>query len=377
MTLSATPKVLLFAREAGGVEAIRPLIPLLRQANIEVQVASRDAGLTRWGDDENIVELSAHAPFGIQPPWPQAICTSAASLPELDMTERRLWQWAQEMGIPSVAVLDQWQNYGVRFSGESSGQELLYLPSICCVMDDHARSGMIDAGFPPGRIRITGQPAFDQLITLGQNHTQESQRALREKLGLDAALTTIVFVSEYLREHWGDSYGYDEVSTLRALLEITRTFPNPLQILVKLHPENHESDFATLLDDFSDYQHGITFVGTTLSGREAVLAADLVVGMSSVLLFESILLGLPTMSMQLGARRKDLCAAVNLGAIPLICSIAEARAAMAQVLFEETRRLDWLDTQMSIKQEPDAAQRVVRTILSSIQGEVELCARSK
>lgn len=167
-------KILAFAREAGGAEAIAPVLQLLLETANELLICGKDFGLNIFekhhlktielpsGDDQSLQKILGNYWEG-RPP--DMIFTSATSLPQLDMTEKHLWKWGERNGVLSVAVLDQWQNYAMRFSGTNPVEKLKYLPTVCCVMDDLAKEGMIREGFPPDRISVTGQPAFDSLST--------------------------------------------------------------------------------------------------------------------------------------------------------------------------------------------------------------------
>ena len=158
------PKVLAFAREAGGAAAIAPALQeLLGHASVVIlakdyahevfhRAGLRTVTFTECSDAALSRVLAEHWAGQL----PEAVFTSATSLPQLDMTEKHLWRWARQQRIPSVAVLDQWQNYAARFSGLGPEEHLAYLPDWIAAMDERAKHGLVAEGLPAERVVVTG-----------------------------------------------------------------------------------------------------------------------------------------------------------------------------------------------------------------------------
>lgn len=370
-TRETTSRILAFAREAGGAQAIAPVIKDLLIRGARVIVTAKDVG-------EKVFETHGLTPAYLEDgdscyiapllskEWgrmePDLVLTSATSLPELDMTEKNLWRWARNKGIASVAVLDQWQNYAKRFSSPGT-TDLAYLPDMCCVMDEIARRGMIEEGFPPERLTITGQPAFDELAGAAQVEA-DAALALKRGLGMDNGRPTLVFVSEALREHWRSEYGYDERTCLNDLLEIIEALRERPNLIVKKHPQNVDEDFDLgAIKRVSD-RFVVRIVGMEQPARRVVLASDIVVGMSSVLLVESMLLGKTTISIEIGAKVFDKCFPVAIGAIPSIIKKEAARLAIGRLISSLEYRTEWMTRQSMLRHLPGAAQRVSALVLA-------------
>ena len=75
--------------------------------------------------------------------------------------EKRFIAAARLAGVPSLAVLDFWSSYGLRFA-DAAGR-LAYLPDRIAVMDASARAELIAAGVEAERVVATGQPALEAL----------------------------------------------------------------------------------------------------------------------------------------------------------------------------------------------------------------------
>lgn len=363
-------RVLAFAREAGGAQAIAPVVKELQAAGAIVLVTAKDVGLRAFaehgfapryledGDDTYLAPLLGEV-WGGQ--MPDIVLTSAASLAELDMTEKHLWLWARDKKIRSVAVLDQWQNYARRFSSSGSS-DLAFLPDMCCVMDAVAERGMVAEGFPAERLAVTGQPAFDALAAAGAETGQAL--ALKQQLGMDNARPTLVFVGEALREHWGKEYGYDERSCLNALLDILEAMPQRPNLIVKKHPQNVDEDFDLERIKLVADTLLVRIVGMEQPANRVILAADIVVGMSSVLLVESVLLGKISVSIEIGAKVATKCFPVEVGAIPPITDEQQARLDITRLIADKDFAAAWLTRQSLLQHRAGAARRVAALVLA-------------
>lgn len=371
MNTTSACRILVFAREAGGAQAIAPVIKELQIRGAAVIVTAKDIGEKMFvghgfassyledGDSRYIDPLLGKEWDG---KTPDIVFTSATSLPELDMTEKNLWRWARRNGVRSIAVLDQWQNYAKRFSSPGTA-DLAFLPDICCVMDDIAWRGMIEEGFPPERLAITGQPAFDELAETVKTEA-DAALALKSEMGMNNGRPTLVFVGEALRKHLGLEYGYDERTCLNDLIEIIEDMPERPNLIVKKHPQNVDEDFDRSVIKRASERLVIRIVGMDQSAKRVILASDIVVGMSSVLLVESILLGKITVSMEIAAKVFNKCFPVEIGAIPLIVDKEKARLTIGHLISRPECRAEWLARQSLLKHVPGATQRVSELILA-------------
>ena len=69
--------------------------------------------------------------------------------------EKKFIASARERGVPSLAVLDFWSNFALRFSRGDGGLE--NIPDRIAVMDEWAREEMIAAGFDATRLVVTAR----------------------------------------------------------------------------------------------------------------------------------------------------------------------------------------------------------------------------
>lgn len=317
-------KIIAFAREPGGADTIAPVVKqLIQRDDVEVELFSKDyagarftaAGLDfvdiGWGEQCKLERKVRELVLAQQP---DGLLTAASSRPTDDMTEKYFWKVGGDCGIPSVAVLDQWQNYAMRFSGPTEAERLRYLPTCIAVMDEDVRRDMISEGIPEDRICVTGHPRFAALKEYQNQCIRKKAREKLARLGVDKTRQIIVFVSEPARRFFAVEEGYDEAETLNALLEVCEknSKHGQLEVVLKYHPRNIEEDFLRV---FNQGQIPLHVIRNEIEPWEVLIAADLVVGMISILLVDSVLLGVPTLSVQLGSKKVGRCLPERDGAI--------------------------------------------------------------
>jgi len=158
-----TKNILFFSAEAGGAEVLTPVVRLLRNSPLyEICVLSYGHGRKRFlangiecVETGKIVKGDRDA---LERYHPDLIITSAAGIPRFDMSDKYLWETARETGIKTIAFLDQWQNYAMRFSGVEEGERLAYLPDLINCIDHFGLEEMKSEGFPEDMLVPLGHP---------------------------------------------------------------------------------------------------------------------------------------------------------------------------------------------------------------------------
>ena len=321
-------KVLLFARDPGGANAVVPLAPILAERGHEVLLYGKDAALKQYlaygqaGLDLAVaapeMSIDSYAGF-LQQLAPDFLITATGSD---DFAEKLLWQAAERLAIPSFAILDHWFNYGIRFSPYKLVEQELYeqdkrhpfLPSRILVMDDEVRAAMIQEGFAPTRILVSGQPHFDSLRQQAERFAAEEISQYRVQLGIAEADFLLCFISENITEpDKGDDlsqyyWGYTERSVFSELMEAlqaaTAVSGRKIHVVVKPHPNE---TFDAYSDMIMAKAGGLVSASIDAAVHPVKLcqAVDLVCGMSSMVLVEAVILGLPVLSVQIGLRHDN------------------------------------------------------------------------
>jgi hypothetical protein len=291
-------RILFFSCEPGGAEVLIPVVKLLAIGEIyEVVVLAYGHGLDRFRKKGIIcTETAPVAKDDItlfNRYSPDFIITSAASLPEKDMSEKHLWNSAKKVGIKTLAFLDQWQNYSARFSGPDVTESLAYLPDFINCINDIGKAEMLAEGFASEKLLSFGHPYLSGI-------SAAYSKIKRESFGygetIQARNNTLLFVSEAILEHYGNKRGYNQFQALDLLLEKVQSFNKNSDVIIKLHPKDDITKYQSIASKFEELK--IRFIRNELNSLECLALTDNVFGMSSIMLIEAFILGKTVVSIQ-------------------------------------------------------------------------------
>jgi hypothetical protein len=304
-----TKKILLFSCEPGGAEVLCPVIRLLKEHAYEVVVLACGYGAERF-DRQGIhyrqmrISSADVARLTLQEVNPDYLITSATSFPWIDMSEKYLWEAAKRCGVGSLAFIDQWQNYSVRFSGPGAQDSLRYLPDHINSINETGRREMIEEGFPDDRLVLFGHP---YLSAIRESYAAQSADTVIAKFGNAPSIycldEMLLFVSEPLLENFGNSKGYSQYDVLEYFLENVKRCRKKARVVIKLHPKDNRGKYQIILEHFSAVE--IHIVQNELSSLECLTLSNRIFGMTSIMLVEAFLLGKTVVSLQPGLKGKD------------------------------------------------------------------------
>lgn len=298
------PHILAIAGDPGGAAAIAPVLSelIIRSgpdcltvlAYREAIGVFRRSGIPFCEVDESTDAETFHDQ--LIESQPHLILTST-SVNGIDL-ELKLLAASSQLNIPSLSVLDFWSNYRRRFENSAG---CLQLPTRIAVMDENAIHAMVRVGFPREILVATGQPAFDRLTDWTPVRKAATRASVRGQLNISESTTLIVFMSQPLEEFYrqfpvNERPCYNEKTVFARILPLLSTVAaggRSLQIMIKPHPRERRESWSDLK---------ATEVPVSVNGEipsaDLALAADLVLGMTSVVLLECSLLGRPVVSIQ-------------------------------------------------------------------------------
>lgn len=227
---------------------------------------------------------------------------------------------AQRFRIPSYAVLDAWMNYAMRFADVDTGHPTTHLPDRMAVMDEQTVAELAGVGVPSDRLDVTGHPF---LSVVRQCSNDVSVRAKhREQLMAADGEQVVVFFSEPLR--WGeeqglnDPLGYSEFDAFDLMVNAIGDTDRPRLLIVKEHPRHASLKLPDRI--------GQTRVlrCETKAVLDLIIAADVVVGMSTTLLVYAYLMGKRVVAIQPGALPDRNCNVLTRRDIIPNCETIEA-----------------------------------------------------
>ena len=292
-------------------------------------------------------------------------------------TDRQLCRAARTKGVFTVGLVDWWSNFGRRFSTPGT-VDLAFLPDTVAVLDKDAREGCCSDSIPPSILAITGNPYWDRLYDSRQGPAETCRTSVRRQLGISDDTLLGLIISSNLR-NLGLHLGYDEADFFRA----AHPFPDrtiagrPISWVVKPHPKESPSELRDLLD-----AAGIQLrLLEGISAIDAVLAADLVLGMCSSVLLEAAILGRTVVSLQPGVDENKMryLRIFNRLGIPTIIRSGEARSAVTDLVNGRIAAPDLARLPFPIGQEHAAKgiAKVIRDGISSRSGQQRINSVAK
>lgn len=291
-------KVAFYARQVGTAAAFAPVLRSLKTPTTEMLLLSSAAAADALGEPGLVHSVSAFedARALLCAQGPDVVVTGTSEMVEDDA---EYWAWARQRGVPSIAFVDQWVNYGPRFSPSGSGRVEVE-PDIIAVVDARAESRMLEAGATPGRLVVVGSPALDDL----RSRNDPAAESLRAKLlGEHRATRVALLATEPLPgspDELRATHGFTDLECLGAALSVLSaqavSARHRIVAVLRAHPRDTPARLSILREPLD----GVTILMRSDPKRAALLSADVVLGMRSMLLIEAAFAGRATVSVQLG-----------------------------------------------------------------------------
>jgi len=352
-------KVLLFSRDPGGANTIIPLVQPLEEKGYEISLFGKDIAMGKYAESGlkafNImdfvqdVELSSVEKF-LADEKPDFIITGTSAD---DFTEKFIWKSAEKLNIPSFAIIDQWINYGIRFSkyGLSQLKAYLndksypYLPAKILVADEISKKEAVKDGLEESRIAVVGHPYFEVLLNKGRNITGREIKETRQHFDVDDDEFMITFASEpvssdyaqegSLQHYWGFSEKTIFNELLDAIKRVNCGLNRKVTVVIKLHPREKSDNFS---DVIAGHQAGNIRVKISddFDTVNLMCASNLICGMSSMFLIESVILGRPVISILIGLKRENPFVLDRIGVLKSILDRDELRDKIKSAILENS-----------------------------------------
>jgi hypothetical protein len=150
---------------------------------------------------------------------------------------------------------------------------------------------LVNEGIPPNKLEITGNPKFDKLI---EYKKEKTKNILKEKYNSPKDKAVILLITQQFVEYriWTKNQRESFVSEIvRAVSNL-----NNIEFIIKIrHPNEKKDDYIQILDKF-DIKYKI-FKEEPI--EEILSISDVVLSSSSTAILEAIILGKPTMVINL------------------------------------------------------------------------------
>ncbi|MDC0979366.1 hypothetical protein OAS06_03165 [Gammaproteobacteria bacterium] len=334
---------LLFVEDPGAVNYFVPLVKDLQSCKIPFQIYAEGHAIDLLKQSEIIPSKISLKTINNSEGGPSLVIVGTSENP--DSIAFELVVWANRHGIPSAAIVDSGVNAAHRFRGRSS-LSLAYAPDYLLVPDNWTADKYKKLGFKPQQLYVVGHPMQNR------ERIKESREVIRARVFPPQALGrfVLVFVSEvstglnpdqYLKssEYTLHGRGRSQKRTdivveeiLDAVSDLVSTGALRPYMILRRHPKECDQDLDTAAQEFD-------YISTKEDPIELAYAADMVVGMSSILLNEAHLLGTPTLAVVPREEESTWLPSVRTGEIPWVGTSFELKDVLERILNLKNKNL--------------------------------------
>ena len=352
-------RLFFFARDPGGMNA---LIPIIMKTSNKYQVFAfgKDYALEcyqkRRGNCikdimEYCSEVSEECLYNLLGEVvPDLIITGTSSD---DFTEKYLWMAAKRKGIKTIALIDSWVNYAVRFSQYSlcdmpinPKYDLKYLPNYIFTIDNFSKQEMLKVGIPEERIYVTGQPHLEYIKNCILEVPDEEVKSYRQKIGCLNNTKLVVFASDNISDSFSDTdnglfWGYNEKTIFPYVYEglsMAQLRGEQFVLLIRPHPKEDANFWYKVCKE----KKGMKIIVDNRTIGDIVLrAADLIISMQSMFLVEAALVGKQIISLQIGLKKENPFILDRIGIVESILDYETFKRELLAFFSDKRRGIFW------------------------------------
>ena len=343
------------AHDPGGARAILPVLARLSEegknvfallAGPALSICQNEFPKLRYFslDDETAQEAIAEI---LQKEKARVLVSASGLYNQIEHTARLA---GKNSGMRVVAVLDWWWYYKERFERVMpDGSVVQSRPDFVCALDQMTKEGLIQAGFAPEQIEVTGGPNLEWSQKKIQRY-KPRRDAIRASLGVRLGQRCAVFFSEpYIKAvdglPWGGLggyynddeepiYGYTPHNMLGkvalALGELAKA--EKVVLVVKPHPMEHIPSLCSVIEKLKEQFDLKIVLANDPDPAKLCVAGDIFFGMVSIVLLEAALTGKPVLSVQFGldlSQQEDACISNRLGLSKCILNMVNLKHELA------------------------------------------------
>ncbi|MBP7506970.1 MAG: hypothetical protein KA807_04050 [Prolixibacteraceae bacterium] len=205
--------------------------------------------------------------------------------------EYNMWKYAKSKGKRSISVLDSSKYAADRFCKRG----IMCFPDIICVADHQVKETLQTIVSEKSIIAVTGSPYFDDIDRFKISDAERLY--IRAKRGISNK-KLIMFCTEYIAKmDEKERYGFDEISILNDLIRyIDIRGKDRFRLAIRLHPNDSREIYESYMNSMG---HDIEWeIIIEDADRKLFQLSDVIVGMTSLILVDAVILGIPSISYQ-------------------------------------------------------------------------------
>ncbi|MEZ4752923.1 MAG: hypothetical protein R3A13_01260 [Bdellovibrionota bacterium] len=285
--------ILLFARDPGAADIVSKIYDLISEDKILVakdfakQIFDKNKipfldfnseVLDRSVRDKDYQSIK----LWLQSISPELVITGTTHFD--DMTDRLIWETANELQIPSISVFDQWLRVEERFQVNSK----LYRPDYVLTGNKSIAEKLLSKNLCRQSATAIGSPFLQSVSVEASNflvRKVEARERIKEFFNKSFE-HLIVYVSEPQRKLTKagaqfEDVAYDEIEVFEFVSEgLAKSNLKSTLLVVKLHPKEDRDEYAG---------RNVNLLQNEIEKNLILAAADILVGTKSMLLMEAVL----------------------------------------------------------------------------------------
>lgn len=287
--------IICVAGDPGGSRAVLPIAEALARAGEKIIIPEHGAIAAETPHSMTSCVCKKDNIYEILPKCKAVVFGSSAT----DTFPLTLAREAKRNGALVMHILDNWSSYRERLTTD---KKPALIPDIYTAIDDESRQDIIEAGIPADKVFIIGQPALSEWATRIETACNQKSPGKHLKKPLKFAFISEPFSSIFGSDTSGEGHpGFTETDVLASAIKVLETIGEAhISLTILAHPKQEIRDVQHVWEKM---RGSIPARIIKLEKGENILQ-DIagVFGMSSILLYQSWLINLPTLSLQPGCR---------------------------------------------------------------------------
>lgn len=319
--------IVVFLEDPGAVVFLAPFLAHLRAKGVHFRLLTDGYAGDVLHEYKNI-SVSLASDFSLL--LRNAACVIIGTSENRRSVAFEIVRAARRLSVPTIGAVDACVNAQFRFAGETDNP-LEHAPDWLLVPNTRTVKQFVELGFPESRIYLVGHPCKEMILPVPRPPFSTDRDAL------------LVFISELSSGLGEGQYMYSDSYTLKgrevslkrtnivaeeflAAVNFLRARGLRLKTVIRLHPKECPQDLGPIAEEFDAMSAGD-------DPLELLRKSHLAIGMTSMLLAQAYLLGVPSLSILPRIEERYWLDETADGSIPVVCMRSEIAPAIYRILF--------------------------------------------
>ena len=282
---------------------------------------------------------------------------------EFSNLERYFIYTARKNNSTSISILDGYDYASIRLKDLKVNLDYKFRPDYLMLIDEIIKETMLKEGFNEKQLVVTGHPYYDDLMQLRQEFTLDDLLKVRSDLDIGEKDYLLTFLSQgwsnSIKANPEEDNGYSELTVLSDFEEALEILGiKDLCLLVKIHPREDTEVTKTALNG----KLKKVIFNKGYNTRSTILASDLVSGMFTNGLIESVYLDKDTISLQPELSKEDRLITNRFGLTIPVYKKEDILPTLRRVIYDQDFKKELKGRRSKLNLDGKATERAVNFI---------------